>query len=181
MAASVNSAFNKLEKQLNDLFQRVEMLSDEQQNFKPDPQSWSILQVFRHMMQSEGQIDKYLRKKILGTASTQKASFKAKFRSLLLNLAMRLPVKYKVPDAIKVDFDAHYDFNTLTSDWQSLRKEFKAFLDTIDETTAQKEIFRHPVVGRMSLLQGLSFMQEHLDRHTKQVERIMQHTDFPKQ
>jgi uncharacterized damage-inducible protein DinB len=180
MISSLTLAFNKLEKQLEDLLQTVKTLSSEQQNFKPDSRSWSMLQVFRHMMQSEGQIIKYLQKKILGTATARKASLRAILRSALLNAAMRLPFKYKVPDAIKIDFEENYDFEKLSSDWKLLRKEIRDFLVNIDEETSQKEIFRHPVVGRMSLLQGLTFMQEHLERHTKQVERIMRHTDFPK-
>jgi uncharacterized damage-inducible protein DinB len=180
MINSLTLAFNKLEKQLEDLLQTVKTLSSEQQNFKPNSNSWSILQVFRHLMQSEGQIIKYLQKKILGTATARKASVSALLRSILLNAAMRLPIKYKVPDAILVDFEENYDFEELSSDWKLLRKEIRDFLTNIDEETSTKEIFRHPVVGRMSLLQGLTFMQEHIKRHTKQVERIMGHPDFPK-
>ncbi|OWY24044.1 DinB family protein [Sphingobacteriales bacterium UPWRP_1] len=180
MISSLKPAFDKLEKQLDDLLQTVKPLSSEQQNFKPDAHTWSILQVFRHMMQSEGQIIKYLQKKILGVATTRKASIRAFFRSALLNLAMRLPIKYKVPNVIMVDFEEKYDFGQLSADWKLLRKEIRDFLENIDEQTSQKEIFRHPVVGRMSLLQGLTFMQEHLERHTRQVEGIMQHADFPK-
>ncbi len=180
MISSLNTAFNKLEKQLDDLLQKVKPLSDKQQNFKPDTHSWSILQVFRHLMQSEGQINKYLHKKILGTATARKARFGAVLRSVILNTAMRLPIKYKVPDAIMVEFEENYNFEQLSSDWKLLRKEIKDFLEKIDEETSQKEIFRHPTVGRMSLLQGLSFMQEHLERHTRQVDRIIRHADFPK-
>lgn len=180
MINSLKTSFDKLEKQLDDLLQKVKMLRSEQHNFKPDAHSWSILQIFRHMMQSEGQIVKYLQKKILGTATTRKAGLMNSFRSAILNFAMRLPLKFKVPDAIKVDFEESYDFEKLSADWKLLRKEISDFLENVDEQTAQKEIFRHPVVGRMSLLQGLAFMQIHLERHTKQVERILEHPDFPK-
>ena len=179
MVTSLKSEFDNLENQLDKLLQTVKQLTNEQQNFKPDTSSWSILQVFRHMMQSEGQILKYLRKKILGIATTRNASLGAKLRSAVLNIAMHLPLKYKVPDAIKIDFEENYDYEKLTSDWKYLRKEIKDFLENVDEKASQKEIFRHPVAGRMSLLHGLSFMQEHLERHTKQVERIMQHANFP--
>lgn len=135
--------------------------------------------MFRHMMQSEGQINKYLRKKILGAGSTQKAGIGAVLRSAILNAAMRLPFKYKVPEAIKMDFEENYDFGQLSAEWKVLRKEIEDFLEGIDEATARKEIFRHPVVGRMNILQGLAFMQEHLARHTQQVGRIMKHPDFP--
>lgn len=179
MIHSLNTEVSKLEKQLDELLQMVKPLSSKQQNFKPDANSWSMLQVFRHMMQSEGQINKYLRKKILGAETTGKAGIGAFFRSIILNTAMRLPIKFKVPDAIKVNLDENYDYEKLSTEWKSLRKEIRAFLEDINEETARKEIFRHPVMGRMSILQGLAFMQVHLERHTQQVERIMSHPDFP--
>ncbi len=178
--ATLNREFKHLEEQLEVLLHMVKPLSYAQQNFKPDPDSWSILQVFRHMIQSEGQINRYLRKKILGANTIGKAGVWAKVRSVVLNTAMRLPFKYKVPEAIKIDFEENYRFEELSVEWKSLRKELGSFLETIDEATARKEIFRHPVVGRMSIVQGIAFMQEHLARHTQQVERIMKHDEFPK-
>jgi uncharacterized damage-inducible protein DinB len=180
MISSLDTELSKLDNQLDELLQMVKPLSSKQQNFKPDANSWSMLQVFRHMMQSEGQIHKYLRKKILGAKTTGKAGIGALLRSVILNVAMRLPIKYKVPDAIKVDLDENYDYEKLSAEWKSLRKEIRDFLEDIDEETSRKEIFRHPVMGRMSILQGLAFMQVHLARHTHQVERIMRHPDFPK-
>ena len=180
MVNSLDTEISKLERQLDELLQMVKPLSRKQQNFKPDANSWSMLQMFRHMMQSEGQINKYLRKKILGVETTDKAGIGAWLRSIILNTAMRLPIKYKVPDAIKVDLDESYEYEKLSVEWKSLRKEIRDFLEDIDEETCRKEIFRHPVMGRMSILQGLAFMQVHLARHTQQVERIMHHPDFPK-
>ncbi|MBL7806646.1 MAG: DinB family protein [Saprospiraceae bacterium] len=180
MTNALTIAFDRLETQLDTLLRTVEPLSHAQQNSKPDAGSWSILQVFRHMMQSEGQILRYLRKKIQGSATAPKANLWSSIRSVVLNVAMRLPLKYKVPDAIRIDFDENYDFEKLSSEWKTLRVEMREFLETIDEETAQKEIFRHPVVGLMSLVQGLSFMQVHLERHTGQIERIIQHPAFPR-
>jgi uncharacterized damage-inducible protein DinB len=180
MSSTLNKEFKNLEDQLDALLHKVKPLRHDQQNFKPDPGAWSILQVFRHMIQSEGQINRYLRKKILGANTIGKAGVWAKVRSVVLNAAMRLPIKYKVPDAIQVNFEENYRYEELSAEWRVLRKELGSFLETIDEQTARKEIFRHPVVGRMSLVQGITFMQEHLARHTQQVERIMKHAEFPK-
>jgi uncharacterized damage-inducible protein DinB len=180
MITSVDKEFTRLEEQLDLLMQMVKPLSHEQQNFKPSANAWSILQVFRHMMQSEGQINQYLRKKILGAEASKKAGMIAKFRSVILNAAMRLPLKYKVPPAIQVELEDSYDYEKLSTEWKLLRKQIRDFLNSLDERTAQKEIFRHPVVGRMSIIQGLGFMQEHLVRHTQQVARIIRNADFPK-
>lgn len=180
MIKSLDKEFNKLEVQQDLLLQMAKPLSPAQQNFKPGDNAWSILQVFRHLMQSEGQINQYLRKKILGAEASKKAGIIATLRSVVLNAAMRLPLKYKVPPAIQVELEDEYDYEKLATEWRLLRKELRDFLDTLDEKTAQKEIFRHPVVGRMSILQGLTFMQVHLERHTQQVTRIMHNANFPK-
>lgn len=179
MIRGLEQEFTKLELQLAELLQMVKPLSAAQQNFKPDPETWSILQVFRHLIQSEGQINRYLHKKILGVKAAGTAGFSARVRSFILNVAMRLPIKYKVPDVIKVEFEDNYDFEPLVTTWQQQRRELRTFLETLDETTGGKELFRHPVAGRMSIRQGLTFMQEHVDRHTRQVERIMRAGGFP--
>lgn len=180
MISTLDKEFDKLEQQLENLLRMVRPLTEGQQNFKPHANAWSILQIFRHLMQSEGQINKYVRKKILGVKETRDAGMLAKFRSALLNAAMRLPIRYRVPESIKVDFEDHYVYDKLVTDWRALRAELKAFLDTIDEDTSHKELFRHPTVGRMTLAQGLSFMQVHLARHTLQVINLMKHQDFPR-
>lgn len=180
MLPSLEKEFTRLEQQLDHLLSLVKPLSNQQQNFKPDPGTWSILQVFRHMMQSEGQINKYLRKKIQGVETTPKAGILSALRSAVLNAAMRLPLRYRVPDAIKVDLEERYEYEMLATDWRAIRKEIRDFLETIDEAVARKELFRHPSVGRMTIEQGMTFMQVHLERHTHQVERLMARQDFPR-
>jgi hypothetical protein len=110
----------------------------------------------------------------------EQAGVRAFFRSLVLNIAMRLPFKYKVPDAIAVDLTEDYSYEVLSADWKALRTEISEFLESIDEATAKKELFRHPLLGKMSLMQGLRFMNEHVARHSLQLERILEHPDFSK-
>ena len=38
---------------------------------------------------------------------------------------------------------------------------------------SDRGIFRHPVMGLMSLAQALRFMEDHVARHTRQIDRIM--------
>jgi hypothetical protein len=118
---------------------------------------------------------------MLGADAVGRAGVKAFFRSFILNAAMRLPLKLKVPNAIQVQLEEQYAFETLVADWKAVREQIGEFLQGIDETNAKKEIFRHPVVGRMSIVQGLQFMKEHVARHKRQVERIMKDGSFPEQ
>jgi uncharacterized damage-inducible protein DinB len=179
MIPSLAKEFNDLQLQLDELLQKVNPLCHEQQNFKPGGNSWSILQVFRHLMQSEGQINNYLRKKFLGADALNNAGVKAFFRSIILDIAMRLPLKFKVPDVIQVELEEQYSFETLASEWKMSRDQLADFLQGVNEVNAKKEIFRHPIVGRMSIVQGLQFIKVHVSRHKRQVERIMKEPAFP--
>lgn len=180
MIPQLAKEFNQLQHQLDVLLQQVKPFTHQQQNFKPGGTSWSMLQICRHLIQSETQINKYLRKKILGAGKVEQAGVRAFFRSLVLTIAMRLPLKYKVPDAIAVDLAEDYSYEVLSADWKALRTEIRDFLEDIDEAIAKKELFRHPLLGKMSLVQGLRFMNEHVARHSRQLERILQHPDFSK-
>ena len=42
----------------------------------------------------------------------------------------------------------------------------------IPSELSDRGIFRHPVVGPMSLAQALRFMEDHVGHHAKQIDRI---------
>jgi hypothetical protein len=66
MIPKLSKEFNELQQQLDALLRQVKPFSHQQQNFKPGATSWSMLQICRHLIQSETQINKYLRKKNTG-------------------------------------------------------------------------------------------------------------------
>jgi hypothetical protein len=50
-----------------------------------------------------------------------------------------------------------------------LRHELREFLLQISESHIRKNLYRHPIAGRLNLCQMLIFFDDHLKRHKKQI------------
>ena len=180
MIVPIEKQFNKIEEQRRLLLDEIARLSHEQQNFKPSPEAWSILQVVNHLLYAEANSVKYLQKKMQGVSSVPKGGVLSGVRSFALNVALRLPVKYKAPKFALPVQEEVYVFENIREQWNEVRDEFRKILDQIDADTDEKLIFKHPVAGRLNIYQTLSFLHEHIEHHFKQVERIRTNPEFPR-
>ena len=179
MILKVEKQFNVLEAQRKALFEEVGKLSHEQHNFKPTPKSWSMLQVFMHLITAESNSLKYMNKKILGISDIPKSGIAASLRSVALNKGLKAPIKYKAPAAALPEFKEIYFFDTLVQEWAILREDLKKLLDQLDAANADKLIYKHPIGGRLNIYQALSFYHEHIAHHQEQIERVKSHANFP--
>ena len=57
--------------------------------------------------------------------------------------------------------------------WGAIRKETLALVKTIDDKDFNKELWRHPISGKMNLMQMVNFTHIHFDRHKKQIGRTL--------
>lgn len=179
MIVSVEKHFNKIEEQRHRLLDEVLKLSHEQQNFKPSAKEWSIAQVLNHLIFSETNAVTYMQKKMLGVAAASDAGVLASVRSFLLRFFLRLPVKYKAPKVALPVQEEVYIVENLKIQWDAVRSDLKKILDQLDATSANKLIFRHPVSGRHNIFQAMTFLEEHIGHHKKQIERIKTSPQFP--
>ena len=172
MKKQVINTFNRLEKQRNEIISRLKSLSKEELEFKPDPNSWNVLQVVLHLLKSEQLATKYMSRRMSTGKKLHKAGIGSVIRSKLLQIGLFLPVKYIAPKM--VDVTGHTpEFDTIKSDWKHQREKLKDLIESCDDETFRKELFRHPRAGDMNLLQALEFMEMHTSHHQKQIERIL--------
>jgi len=172
MIVPVEKQFRKMEEQRKSLLKEVEALSHERQNFKPAADAWSILQVLNHLVYAETNTVKYMQKKMQGIATVRKAGVQAKVRSFVLNSLLQLPVKFKAPKAALPVQEDVYIFDNLKKQWDTVRAEFGKILDQLNPADAEKLIFKHPISGKFNIYQTMSFLEEHIEHHKKQIERI---------
>jgi uncharacterized damage-inducible protein DinB len=180
MILMVQKHFDKLEAQRNRVLAEVGKLKPEQQLFRPTPDAWSMLEVFDHLITAETNGLRYMEKKMLGIESVQKTTFGSRWRSLLLNIALKLPLKFKAPPAAAIKRKDYYDFKETAAQWDALRNEWREFLDHFDKPTSEKLIFKHPVVGKLNISQTIDFIYEHVAHHEKQIARLKSCPDYPK-
>lgn len=179
MIVPVEKQFKSIEEQRRNLLDEIAKLSHTQQNFKPAPDSWSVLQVVNHLIHAETGIVKYMLKKMQGINTVEKAGIQAKLRLILLQGFLKSPLKFKAPKVLNIPQEDVYIYDNVSKQWSEVRSEFGKILDQLNPADAEKMLFKHPISGRFNIYQTMSFMREHIDHHIKQIGRIKAHPNFP--
>jgi hypothetical protein len=145
--------------------------SDEVLNLPPGPGVWSIMQVLTHVMMSERLSLQYVRKKLSFKPELKKSGLLAVCRLLLLKWAQYLPIRFRAPRGLQTeDLPVFSNLTELRTQWQTDRHKLHQFFAEADDSLFSKEVFRHQIVGRLSLIQMVSFFSIHLQRHVAQIE-----------
>lgn len=170
MLGVLDARFERLEKEKTALFRRLDGLSDETLNRSPGEGRWSVIQVLCHLSRAEDLSLRYIRKKM--QAEAPEAGVICRIKSAALSLALRSPLRFKAP-AMSAEVPERETLGEVASRWDAVRREMVDALDEVPESDLSRAVFRHPRVGLISLEQALRFMQDHLDHHRRQLERIL--------
>ena len=85
-------------------------------------------------------------------------------------MTYRINLKFKAPKA--VSNPPITSLEELETDWTESRKRLRAFLDQYPEKWRNKAVYKHAILGRINLEDGLEFYSEHLGHHMRQLKRI---------
>lgn len=142
-------------------------------NYSRSPKNggWSVAQVCLHLSGAEAQGLAYMRKKLSG-GPVDKATFGTWYRATLLRMALWLPIKFKAPGILK-EPDASISFADAMAQWAAIRANLRQFLSEFPLEFVNAEVFKHPVAGKITIMQTIRFMHEHQNHHMKQVRRIV--------
>jgi hypothetical protein len=174
--------YKKLENSRTVMLMMVKDLNEQQMHSQPAQGKWSIAQTVAHLIEAEGVSVGYMKKKAKLQESLQKTGVKNMLRSMMLKIALRLPIRYKAPRILgpaSNDIPIHQ----LEVKWNEVREDLKELLENISREMMDKAIFKHPYAGYLNIVQTLDFLQEHFNRHLKQIEEkalaeTMENSDF---
>jgi DinB superfamily len=166
--------YEKLERERNDLLNRLATLPPERLEHKAAPTQWSVNEILIHLLTSEQLTLAYLKKKSLGLDQLANSGVTESLMMLILQLSQRLPLlKYKAPKDLVAKTPEVIALNDLKIRWDSSRIELKNFLETIHDKNLYKLVYKHPVAGRFDIIQCLKFMSEHFLHHLPQIKRLL--------
>jgi uncharacterized damage-inducible protein DinB len=161
---------HKLEKMISDLEQRP----TEALNQAPYPGAWSPLQVLYHLVLAEKLSLGYIKKKLSYNPELPKADWRARLRTSVLNAYLKSPLKQKAPANVnESNFPDDLSLEQITKDWRAMRQELRSYLEGLEPELFSRQVYKHPLSGRMSLAGMLSFFENHFDRHHKQIQRAL--------
>jgi len=169
--ADLKAGFERMEATKAALLRSLASLDALTLNRKPDPSSWSILQVIAHVTRSEGGTLQYIRKKTQNPGALPKAGLAPWFRIAALVIGIHSPLKFKAPKGV-ADAPETGDFLASSLAWAEVREDWREFIEAFPDALNDKAIFRHPFVGLLGPTQTMIFLNEHLGNHVRQIARI---------
>jgi len=166
---SIFKKFQTLQKSKNDLLSKVSDLSVAQLNTTQIEGKWSIAQILYHVYLAEKLSLQYMKKKTSDLSQVKTSGLKEAFKSVLLQISLKLPIKFKAPKAIADSLPEEIEWNDFLLSWGDTRDELYKFIEWLPEEAINKSIFRHPRTGMMKLSQTVDFYHAHFNHHVPQV------------
>jgi hypothetical protein len=177
---------------LNDLLDRVASarinfissasnLKPEQAAFKPSAEEWCITENVEHMFWAEhGGINGMWKtleayRKNMPLFTGEKIHHGLGIEQII---ARTWKEKEIVPEVARPRLGGPVAFWNLSL--QNLQSVLAALADAMEGQPLEDIIHPHPISGPLNVIQRFEFLQFHLDRHRKQIEKIKAHPLFPK-
>jgi hypothetical protein len=175
MNSSSQKQWRALQQQLQALFSELERYSHAVLNASPGPGKWSAMQVLQHLLRSETLSLGYLQKKWSYSPELKPASFRTRWREFILASYLGVPIKFKAPKGVNEEhFPEESDFSATRKQWLETRKEMEAFLSELPNEVFEKEFYRHPIAGRITIPGMLRFFERHTQRHLGQIRKTLE-------
>ncbi|MEN0005439.1 MAG: DinB family protein [Bacteroidota bacterium] len=180
MDAQTQAILEKIDRELRSLLREMGTHSNEVLNQKPRNDAWSVNHVIQHLMRAEDLSTKYVQKKLHFNPILKETSFSAKWRTSMMNIFLKLPFKFKAPKLVSEEyFEENADFDQLAATWRENRADLRAFLETLPDNIWKKEVYKHPIAGRLPLSGMLQFYDAHFNRHRKQIYKTLRLISSP--
>lgn len=164
-------ALRKMKNDRTTMFDHLKSLDPESLTIPESDDRWSVNQVLGHLLISENGMEQYIRKKMqsdhLGGSAVA-----AKLRSLLVIVLMRSPIKVKAPPGVG-NPSSDLSFSDLLIEFEESMVRWSELLEEFPDKHLEKPIFKHPLVGRLTMKGTLSFIESHHLLHYRQIDRIL--------
>jgi len=153
------------------LLDEVEALAPEVVEAKPRPEKWSILEIVEHLVIAE--------REILGglpdasQLSGKRRSVKNRVLYAVVMTVLRYPIPVKVPSRGMVP-KGESSLAELRSQWDENHRWLTSCVTSLDEEGLCQAVFVHPVAGPMTVMQAVRMDQIHVERHTRQIGKILE-------
>lgn len=170
MDTSLQKKFDRLENTRSVLLMMVKDVEERKIYHKTTPEKWSIVQTLAHMVDAEQQSVSYMNKKIRASLALPRTGIGSLLKSVFLKVMMRLPLKYRAPKVLR-ESPNEQSIHQLEMEWDKVRADLQRLLDSLPKELLNRDFFKHPFTGYMNIYHALDFMQDHFNRHMRQIEQ----------
>lgn len=134
--------------------------------------TWSVAQHLYHCYLVEKLSLSYILTKTKYPETLKEEGLLPSIKFLVLRLVLRLKIKLKAPQ-IAANFPDTVNLDDLYKKWTALRRAYGQLSSDLSLTILNQGIYKHPILGRLSLKLTLAFFEFHLKHHQKAIKRIL--------
>lgn len=168
--------FKYLEETKEALEESVDGLSDQQMQYKPDENSWSVAQVVEHIIIVEAALKSMLEERInAGETPDQMAEVKMTDEEVVALITNRNDKIQTQPQ-----FQPSGKFTSADDAIEAFDDQREMTVDWLKDSDANMRNYVNEFpFGKIDAYQTVLFMAGHSERHTAQIEEIKNNPDFP--
>lgn len=171
--ARLQHAFDRLEASRKRIQRLAQAAPEAILNRRTPSGGWSALQIIHHLNLAEAASCDYLEKKLQDPSRSKRAGVRAWARFFLLYSSLLSPIKFKAPAITAEKLPETSTLPEAIEAWSATRARMQRIIASVPPEFASRELFKHPVAGRMSVLHMLRFMNVHVRRHTTQLRHTI--------
>jgi hypothetical protein len=173
--AEKDKALQYLETTKKNVLEATKGLSEEQWNFKPTADRWSVAQVMEHIAASEDFIREMLKEKVMVAPAGEPTRDVKKTDDAVLAMVPDRTHKAQAPEPL-----------VPTNRFGSPESSIKHFVETratteefLRTTTGLRDHVMDSPLGKLDGYEFVLFIAAHSERHTKQINEVKADPNFP--
>jgi DinB superfamily len=160
--------FDRITLQRQTVLDELAGLGPEQLAFRPEPGSWSVLDVLEHLVRVEEGIMSRIRKRdprTWGEAVRTRGALELMSLYYLIGRRFRVPIETVMPLG-------GVTLSDLGARWEAAQATMRGVLEGFGPDDFRRPMMRHPMLGRLTPVETLSFICRHIAHHRRQIARI---------
>jgi hypothetical protein len=170
-------AASLLQETKDNLIKKVSKLSQDQLNFKPDANSWSVAECVEHIAISENNIFGFCQMAMQQEADPSKRTEVKMSDEAIVKMIADRSSKVKTQES----FEPKGKFGTFEATLAEFKTKRDDNIKYVNTTTDDlRNHYNDFPFGKIDTYQTILFMAAHSKRHTDQIDEVIKHAAFPK-
>jgi hypothetical protein len=172
---SVTEIFDAIDNTRVRVYKRVGTLSQEQEQFRPATDAWSVREIVEHLAILEESLSKLFRVMLSkAEAASRQDGASAEppqpMQPFTLDhcIERSLKEKYQAPESVRPS--GSLPVAMLLERLRESRAGLRRLQPRLEATDLSRSLYPHPVFGPLNLYQWLAFIGVHEERHLRQIE-----------
>ena len=174
--AEKDRALQYLESTKKNVLEATKGLSDEQWNFKPAPDRWSVAQVMEHIAAAEDFLRDFTKEKVMSGPAGEPGRDVKKTDEAVLTMVPDRTHKAQAPEALV----PNNRFGSSDGSVKHFIESRSATEDFLKNTAGLRDHVTDSPLGKLDGYEFVLFIAAHSERHTRQINEVKAEPNFPK-